>query len=220
MADGVAAQSGNPEVTLDASRPNTLVNDQIFNLRLITNKLENAYNGMDVEWDGNDRRPIYPTTLYRRRRRQFTMITCLSYYLDSVGNGSGSGSGSGDGTDSMEEDDDEDRERVKPSGGHNNAHRGSAVDSNRHQPNSKPGPYDGIAKNSVPSTEDDDNDEDEDDDDIEFTSGGATPKSENKGSPTSSSAPPADSTQQPLSPNKALTSYLVPIVVMWLGNMF
>lgn len=53
MADGVAAQAGNPEVTLDASRPNTLVNDQIFSLRLITNKLENAYNGMDVEWDGN-----------------------------------------------------------------------------------------------------------------------------------------------------------------------
>lgn len=54
MADGVAAQAGNPEVTLDASRPNTLVNDQIFTLRLITNKLENAYNGMDVEWDGKD----------------------------------------------------------------------------------------------------------------------------------------------------------------------
>ena len=55
MADGVAAQAGNPEVTLDASRPNTLVNDQIFTLRLITNKLENAYNGMDVEWDGNNK---------------------------------------------------------------------------------------------------------------------------------------------------------------------
>ncbi len=54
MADGVAAQASNPEVTLDASRPNTLVNDQIFTLRLITNKLENAYNGMDVEWDGNN----------------------------------------------------------------------------------------------------------------------------------------------------------------------
>lgn len=53
MGDGVAAQTGNPEVTLDASRPNTLVNEQIFSLRLITNKLENAYNGMDVEWDGN-----------------------------------------------------------------------------------------------------------------------------------------------------------------------
>ena len=53
MNDGVAAQNNNPEVTLDASRPNTVVNEQIFSLRLITNKLENAYNGMDVEWDGN-----------------------------------------------------------------------------------------------------------------------------------------------------------------------
>lgn len=136
------------------------------------------------------------------------------HQTDSVSNGSGSGSGSGDGTDSMEEDDDEDRERVKPSGGHNNAHRNpsSGVDPNRQQPNGKPGPYDGIAKNNVVSSDDVD-------DDIEFTSGGATPKSENK-VPTASSAPPADSTQQPLSPNKALTSYLVPIVVMWLGNMF
>ena len=52
MGDGVASQSSNPEVLLDASRPNSLVNEQIFSLRLITNKLENAYNGMDVEWDG------------------------------------------------------------------------------------------------------------------------------------------------------------------------
>ena len=54
MGDGVASQSNNPEVLLDASRPNSLVNEQIFSLRLITNKLENAYNGMDVEWDGNN----------------------------------------------------------------------------------------------------------------------------------------------------------------------
>lgn len=195
MADGVAAQTGNPEVTLDGSRPNTLVNDQIFTLRLITNKLENAYNGMDVEWD------------------------------DSFSNGSGSGSGSGDGAGSMEEDDDEDRERAKhPSGGHNpnSANRGGGassvpgIDSNRQQPKSKPNPYDGIPRNNAGNSEDDD---EEEDDDIEFTQGGIAPKPENK-VPTASSAPPADSTQQSLSPNKALTSYLVPIVVMWLGNMF
>ena len=52
MGDGVAAQAGNPEVAIDSARPNTIVNEQIFNLRLLTNKLENAYNGMDVEWDG------------------------------------------------------------------------------------------------------------------------------------------------------------------------
>lgn len=50
----------NPEVSFDTvSRPQSdsvpdptvdLVKKQ---LRLITNKLENAYNGVDVEWDGN-----------------------------------------------------------------------------------------------------------------------------------------------------------------------
>jgi hypothetical protein len=129
----------------------------------------------------------------------------------------------------MEEDDDEDRERGKhPGNGHNtnNANRGggvggggsvSGIDSNRQQPKSKPKNYDGIPRNNVGNSEDED--EDEDDDDIEFTPGGTAPKPENK-IPTASSAPPADSTQQSLSPNKALTSYLVPIVVMWLGNMF
>ena len=155
--------------------------------------------------------------------KQITLIEFLLQHsfhqVDSFSNGSGSGSGSGDGADSMEEDDDEDRERGRHPSGHNNANRGSSsptgIDSNRHQPNNKPNPYDGIPRNSIGNSDDDD-----DDDDIEFTPGGAAPpKSENKG-PTASSAPPADSTQQPLSPNKALTSYLVPIVVMWLGNMF
>jgi hypothetical protein len=126
----------------------------------------------------------------------------------------------------MEEDDDEDRERGKhPSNGHNtnNANRGggssaTGIDSNRQQPKNKPKNYDGIPKNNVGNAEDEDEDDD-DDDDIEFTPGGTAPKPENK-IPTASSAPPADSTQQSLSPNKALTSYLVPIVVMWLGNMF
>lgn len=150
-------------------------------------------------------------------------INC--FHIDSFSNGSGSGSGSGDGAGSMEEDDDEDHERGKhASGGHNtnSANRGTGgassvpgIDSNRQQPKSKPNPYDGIPRNNAGNSEN----EDEEDDDIEFTPGGIAPKPENK-IPTASSAPPADSTQQSLSPNKALTSYLVPIVVMWLGNMF
>lgn len=220
MADGVAAQTGNPEVTLDGSRPNTLVNDQIFTLRLITNKLENAYNGMDVEWDGRHIR-LHSLHCFASTNQR----PLFRFHLDSFSNGSGSGSGSGDGAGSMEEDDDEDRERAKhPSGGHNpnSANRGGGassvpgIDSNRQQPKSKPNPYDGIPRNNAGNSEDDD---EEEDDDIEFTQGGIAPKPENK-VPTASSAPPADSTQQSLSPNKALTSYLVPIVVMWLGNMF
>ena len=69
------------------ARPNSLVNEQIFSLRLMTNKLENAYNGMDVEWDD----------------------------AWNVGGGSGSGSGSGDDEDdSEEEDEDDDEDRVRP----------------------------------------------------------------------------------------------------------
>ena len=157
-----------------------------------------------------------------------------------MSNGSGSGSGSGDDSDSMEEDDDEDHVRSKhPSvtsggGGHsqNNANRAhsSGVDGrNRQQkPNNKQPTYDRPGANPNNKNRNDDGDDDDDDqdedDDIQFTSGGAaTPRTEVKpaATPTASSAPPvSDTTQQVISPNKAVTSYLVPIVVMWIGNMF
>ena len=97
----------------------------------------------------------------------------------------------------------------------------SGSDRNRpQQPNSKPAPYDKGRKNTQP---DEDEDDDDEDDGIEFTGSASTPRTINNGGsghngqPTSSSAPV--DTPQPLSPNKALTSYLVPIVVMWIGNM-
>lgn len=48
--DGLSNQQNNPEVAVDVSRPNSLLNEQIFALKTITSKLKNAYNGMDVEW--------------------------------------------------------------------------------------------------------------------------------------------------------------------------
>ena len=48
--DGLAAQQQNPEVAVDTSRPDLDINEQIFSLKLVTNKLENAYNGHSVEW--------------------------------------------------------------------------------------------------------------------------------------------------------------------------
>lgn len=48
--DGLSNQQNNPEVVVDVSRPNSLLNEQIFALKTITSKLKNAYNGMDVEW--------------------------------------------------------------------------------------------------------------------------------------------------------------------------
>ena len=50
MKDGLFNQINNPEVDVDVTKPNSLVNAQILQLRLIISKLKNAYNGMDVEW--------------------------------------------------------------------------------------------------------------------------------------------------------------------------
>ena len=48
--EGLAAQEQNPEVDVDTSRPDTEINEQIFSLKLASNKLENAYNGHSVDW--------------------------------------------------------------------------------------------------------------------------------------------------------------------------
>merc|ERR1719317_1333268 len=48
--DGLASQEQNPEVDVVTSRPDVDINEQIFALKLVTNKLENAYNGHSVEW--------------------------------------------------------------------------------------------------------------------------------------------------------------------------
>jgi len=56
--DGLAAQEQNPEVDVDTSRPDVDINEQIFALKLVTNKLENAYNGHSVEWPHYE--PKYP----------------------------------------------------------------------------------------------------------------------------------------------------------------
>jgi len=95
--DGLASQEQNPEVDVDTSRPDVDINEQIFALKLVTNKLENAYNGHSVEWPHYE--PKYPND--------------SGYYGSGEQDGSdcfddedcfSQGSGSGDG------DDDDDRE--------------------------------------------------------------------------------------------------------------
>ncbi|XP_053732674.1 glypican-6-like isoform X1 [Synchiropus splendidus] len=63
--DGLTGQVNNPEVSVDITRPDTVIRQQIMALRVMTNKLRNAYNGNDI------------------------------YFQDSSDEGSGSGSGSG-----------------------------------------------------------------------------------------------------------------------------
>lgn len=65
MKKGLTNQINNPEVDIDITRPDTLIRQQIMALRVMTNKLKNAYNGNDI------------------------------YFQDSSDEGSASGSGSG-----------------------------------------------------------------------------------------------------------------------------
>ncbi|XP_055763971.1 glypican-6-like isoform X2 [Salvelinus fontinalis] len=48
VKDGLTNQLNNPEVAVDISRPDTLIRQQIMTLRVMTNKLRNAYNGYDI----------------------------------------------------------------------------------------------------------------------------------------------------------------------------
>ncbi|ERE88477.1 glypican-6-like protein, partial [Cricetulus griseus] len=50
MNDGLTNQINNPEVEVDITRPDTFIRQQIMALRVMTNKLKNAYNGNDVNF--------------------------------------------------------------------------------------------------------------------------------------------------------------------------
>uniref|UniRef100_A0A9J7YH49 Glypican 6b n=1 Tax=Cyprinus carpio carpio TaxID=630221 RepID=A0A9J7YH49_CYPCA len=48
LKDGLTNQVNNPEVGVDISRPDTLIRQQIMALKVMTNKLKNAYDGNDI----------------------------------------------------------------------------------------------------------------------------------------------------------------------------
>ena len=50
VEDGLTNQARNPEVSLTALVPPTVVKDQIYRLQTITNQLKQAYRGHNVEW--------------------------------------------------------------------------------------------------------------------------------------------------------------------------
>ncbi|KAH0630796.1 hypothetical protein JD844_004019 [Phrynosoma platyrhinos] len=49
-ANGLANQANNPEVVVDTSKPDLVIRRQIVALRVMTNKMKNAYNGNDVDF--------------------------------------------------------------------------------------------------------------------------------------------------------------------------
>ncbi|MBN3295390.1 GPC6 protein, partial [Amia calva] len=50
LNNGLTNQINNPEVEVDITRPDTFIRQQIMTLRVMTNKLRNAYNGNDVNF--------------------------------------------------------------------------------------------------------------------------------------------------------------------------
>ncbi|KFO84115.1 Glypican-1, partial [Buceros rhinoceros silvestris] len=47
---GLASQVNNPEVEVDITKPDMVIRRQIMALRVMTNKLKNAYSGNDVDF--------------------------------------------------------------------------------------------------------------------------------------------------------------------------
>lgn len=50
MGDGLANQINNPEVEMDITKPDMAVRQQIMQLKIMTSRLKNAFDGNDVDF--------------------------------------------------------------------------------------------------------------------------------------------------------------------------
>ena len=50
MGDGLANQINNPEVELDITKPDMTIRQQIMQLKIMSNRLKNAMEGNDVDF--------------------------------------------------------------------------------------------------------------------------------------------------------------------------
>lgn len=50
MGDGLANQINNPEVEIDITKPDMIIRQQIMQLKIMTNRMKNAINGNDVDF--------------------------------------------------------------------------------------------------------------------------------------------------------------------------
>lgn len=50
MGDGLANQINNPEVELDITKPDMMIRQQIMQLKIMSNRLKNAMDGNDVDF--------------------------------------------------------------------------------------------------------------------------------------------------------------------------
>ena len=70
MNDGLTNQINNPEVDVDITRPDTYIRQQIMALRVMTNKLKNAYNGNDVNFQDTSKIAFISTLQSENRYRR------------------------------------------------------------------------------------------------------------------------------------------------------
>nr|XP_033320856.1 glypican-6 [Megalopta genalis] len=183
-------QSLNPEVRSSGPRP-TIVRDQVFALTTITNRLKSAYNGQDVDWIDTD---------------------------ESDWNSSGSGSGGGIDEDNTPITDDEDGFK-----------EGSGYEPKVLPPDTPKQSPPAVHPDAVPPRLDT----------VPNVSGGKSEDGSAAGSGSDSSGGSGSGTgsgdsstgtgngtttadsgasRQKMSLSRALTTYLVPIVVMWFGG--
>lgn len=70
MGDGLASQINNPEVDIDITKPHMRVRQQIMELKMMTNRVKNAINGNDVEFQDTSEysSQAYKLTVTRKAR--------------------------------------------------------------------------------------------------------------------------------------------------------
>lgn len=65
MGDGLANQINNPEVELDITKPDMTIRQQIMQLKIMSNRLKNALEGNDVDFQDASRSiHIWVSSLY------------------------------------------------------------------------------------------------------------------------------------------------------------
>lgn len=59
MGDGLANQVNNPEVDIDITKPDMKIRQQIMQLKIISNRLKNALDGNDVDFQDTSKKHFH-----------------------------------------------------------------------------------------------------------------------------------------------------------------
>lgn len=74
VKEGLTNQMNNPEVDVDITRPDTLIRQQIMALRVMTNKLKNAYNGNDIYFQDSSKFSHFPYAWTSKANKMQTAV--------------------------------------------------------------------------------------------------------------------------------------------------